>query len=156
MISRTATCIRAIQLPDCTSIDQVQTSLAASHWPLTTAPKWYKPTERGHELARATAAKPVHRKKAEEAIQGLTERVLIVNAEDRFLRVTAAVLYGSYLPGAERPPDVDLTIEVEHKIDDFEKHHQACWRHLQESGRACRRVGYQVEFPRFEVFVFPK
>lgn len=141
-------------------LDQEQTereSLATSHSPLTTAAKWYKLTERGHELTRATAAKPVHRKSGEEAMHGLLERVRIVNQEDRFLfRVTAVVLYGSYLRGAERLADVDVAIEVERKIEDFEKHHEACWKLLEDRGRACRRTGYELEFPRLEVFVFLK
>jgi predicted nucleotidyltransferase len=119
--------------------------------------RWCKLTERGEELSRATAAKPVHRKSADKAIQGLMERVHIVNADDRFLyRITAVVLYGSYLRGAERPADVDLAIEVERKIDDFEKFHEACWKHLHDSGRAYQRIGYEFDFPRLEVFVFLK
>jgi hypothetical protein len=36
-----------------------------------TGKKWYKLNERGHELCNATAAKPVHRKNAGEALRGL-------------------------------------------------------------------------------------
>ena len=119
--------------------------------------EWYKLTERGHELCNATAATPVQRKNADEALQGLVERIGTVNKDDRFLyRITAVVLYGSYVRGAERPADVDLAIKVERKIDDFEKFHEACWRHLHDSGRACQRIGYELDFPRLEVFVFLK
>lgn len=117
--------------------------------------RWYKLTESGSEFCRATAAKPVHRKKADEAIQGLMERVRIVNEDDFFLyRVTTVVLYGSYARGAERPADVDLAIDVERKISDVKKFHEACWKHLDDSGRECRRIGYEFEFPHDEVFVF--
>lgn len=122
-----------------------------------TGKKWYKLTERGHQLCNATAAKPVHRKNADEAIQGLMERVRIVNEDARFLcRITVVVLYGSYLRGVERPADVDVAIEVERKIDAFEKFHEACWKHLHDSGRACQRIGYELDFPRLKVFVFLK
>jgi len=119
--------------------------------------QWYRLTDRGHELCRATAARPVHRKNADEALQGLMERVRIVNEDDRFLyRITTVVLYGSYVRGAERPADVDLAIEVERKIDDFEKFHEACWKHLHDSGRAYQRIGYELDFPRDAVLVFLK
>ena len=122
-----------------------------------TGKKWYKLTERGHQLCNATAAKPVHRKNADEAIQGLMERVRIVNEDARFLcRITVVVLYGSYLRGVERPADVDVAMQVERKIDAFEKFHEACWKHLHDSGRACQRIGYELDFPRLKVFVFLK
>jgi predicted nucleotidyltransferase len=115
----------------------------------------YELTDDGREFRRATAAKPVHRKKADEAIKGLMERVRIVNEDDFFLyRVTTVVLYGSYVRGAERPADVDLAIDVKRKISDVKKFHEACWKHLHDSGRECRRIGYEFDFPRDEVFVF--
>lgn len=121
---------------------------------LRAAPR-YKLSERGEDFRRATAAKPLHSKSGDEAIQGFMERVNIVNEGDRFLfRVTAVVLYGSYLRGAERPADVDLAIEIERKIADFDEFHDACWKHLDDKGRACRRIAYELEFPREEVFVF--
>jgi predicted nucleotidyltransferase len=115
----------------------------------------YELTDDGPEFRRATAAKPVHRKKADEAIKGLMERIRIVNEDDFFLyRVTTVVLYGSYVRGAERPADVDLAIDAKRKISDVEKSHEACWKHLNDSGRECRRIGYEFDFPRDEVFVF--
>ena len=138
-------------------LDQEQIKMAENGGHRPASKKWYKLTERGRELSRATAAKPVHRKNADEAIQGLMERVRIVNDNDRFLfRITAVVLYGSYLRGAERPADVDLAIEVERKIEDFQTFHEACWKHLQNAGRACQRIGYELDFPHLEVFVFLK
>lgn len=137
--------------------DAEQTEMARNGRDDSGCKPWFKLTDRGRELVRATAAKPVHRRNAEEAIQGLMERVRIVNAEDRFLfRVTAVVLYGSYLRGAERPADVDLAIEVERKIEDFAAFHAACSKRLEDSGRAYRRMGYEFDFPREEVFVFLK
>jgi predicted nucleotidyltransferase len=118
---------------------------------------YYELTDEGREFSRATAAKPVHRKNADEAIKGLMERVRLVNEDDSFLyRVTTVVLYGSYLRGAERPADVDLAIDVERKIGDFQEFHKACWKHLNDSGRECRRIGYECDFPRDEVLVFLK
>jgi len=119
--------------------------------------QWYKLAVSGHELCNATAAKPVHRKNADVALQGFMERVRIVSEDDRFLyRITSVVLYGSYVRGAERPADVDLAIEVKRKIDDFKKFHEACWKHLHDSGRAYLRIGYELDFPREEVFAFLK
>lgn len=118
---------------------------------------YYELTDEGREFSRATAAKPVHRKNADEAIKGLMERVRIVNEDDSFLyRVTTIVLYGSYVRGAERPADVDLAIDVERKISEFQEFHEACWKHLNDSGRECRRIGYECDFPRDEVLVFLK
>lgn len=138
--------------------DEEQTQKEKNKSANLTGEKWYKLTKRGHELCNATAAKPVHRKNADEALKGLMERVCTVNnVNDRFLyRITAVVLYGSYVRGAERPADVDVAIEVERKIDDFKKFHEACWKRLDDSGRACQRIGYELDFPRLEVFVFLK
>jgi predicted nucleotidyltransferase len=117
----------------------------------------YELTDDGKEFRRATAAKPILRKKADEAIKGLMERVRIVNEDDSFLyRVTTVVLYGSYTRGAERPADVDLAIDVTPKISDAKKFHEACWKHLSDSGREYRRIGYEFDFPRDKLFVFLK
>jgi predicted nucleotidyltransferase len=117
----------------------------------------YELTDDGREFRRATAAKPVHRKNADEAIRGLMERVRAVNEDDRFLcRITTVVLYGSYVRGAERPADVDLAIDVRPKISDVQEFHEACRKHLNESGRECRRIGYEFDFPREQVLVFLK
>jgi predicted nucleotidyltransferase len=135
--------------------DETQKEKSAGH--NLSGKEWYKLTERGHELCNATAARPVHRKNADEALQRFMERVRTVNDDDRFLyRITAVVLYGSYVRGADRPADVDLAIEVERKIDDFGKFHEACWKHLHDSGRTYQRVGYELDFPRDAVFVFLK
>lgn len=137
--------------------DEKQTQREKNRSDNLTGVKWYKLTDRGHELCNATAAKPVHRKNADEALQGLMERVRTVNEDDRFLcRITAVVLYGSYVRGAEPPADVDVAIEVERKIEDFKEFHKACWKHLHDSGRACQRIGYELDFPRLEVLVFLK
>jgi hypothetical protein len=39
-------------------------------------------------------------------------------------------------------------------MSDVKKFHEACWKHLIDSGRECRRIGYEFDFPRDEVFVF--
>jgi hypothetical protein len=129
-------------------LDKEQTQNEKNKGDNLTSKKCCKLAERGLELCNATAAKPVHRKTADETLQGLMERVRTVNEDDRFLcRITAVVLYGSYVRGAEPPADVDVAIEVERKIDDFKQFHEACWKHLHGPGRACQRIGYELDFP---------
>ena len=138
-------------------LDQEQTQREENTGHSFTGKQWYKLTARGHELCNASAARPLHRKSADEALLGFMERIRAVNCDDRFLyRVTTVVLYGSYVRGAERLADVDLAIELDRKINDFQEFHEACWKHLDDSGRAYQRIGYELDLPRDAVFVFLK
>jgi predicted nucleotidyltransferase len=118
-------------------------------------PPWYELTDEGESLRRALAAKPISRKSAEIALKGFMERAHIVDDDARFLyRITAVVVYGSYIRGAERPADVDIAIDLERKIHDHKEFHAVCWQHFYNSGRGYRRIGYEFDLPREEIYVF--
>jgi len=117
----------------------------------------YRLTRSGDELCRATAAKPVHRKIADEAIKGFMERVRKVNRDDRFLyRVTVVVLYGSYLRGAERPADVDLAIGMERKISDPSEYRKAHQQYLERYHKGKQLPMYGLFVAEHDVKAFLK
>jgi predicted nucleotidyltransferase len=80
-------------------------------------------TQAGRTLAAATAAKPVTRATAEDALQQFLDRVERVNKDPYFLgRVTKVVLFGSTLKAEiDRLSDVDLAVEVASKETDFDR-----------------------------------
>jgi hypothetical protein len=80
-------------------------------------------TQAGQTFSSATAAKPVTRATAENALAQFLDRVGRVNDDPYFLaRVTRLVLFGSMLnPGVQRLSDVDLAIELTAKEIDRER-----------------------------------
>lgn len=119
--------------------------------------KCYWLTKSGEELCRAIAAKPVHRKSADEAIRGFMERVRSVNDGDRFLhRVTVVVLYGSYHRGAERPADVDLAIAMERKISDHAEYEKAHEEYLERHHEGKQLPTWGLFTPEHDVQTFLK
>jgi predicted nucleotidyltransferase len=80
-------------------------------------------SDAGQRLSSATAAKPVARGTAENALREFLTRVERVNRDARFLgRVNRVVLFGSMLrEDMDRLSDVDIAVEVLPKIADREK-----------------------------------
>ena len=94
--------------------------------------QFYKLTASGKEFARASGAKRLKRETAAQTLQGFMARVVEVNANPRFLvRVTRAVVYGSYVRGEETVGDLDLAVDYESKLtgeerkEAFKKHFKA-------------------------------
>lgn len=79
-------------------------------------------TQTGRTFSSATAAKPVTRATAENALAQFLERVTQVNRNPCFLaKVTRVVLFGSMLkPEVERLSDVDLAVGLAAKEVDFD------------------------------------
>ena len=71
-------------------------------------------SQAGCAFGAATAAKRLTRATVERALVELMERVALVNERPYFLgKVVRVVLFGSMLdPGADRPGDIDLAIEI--------------------------------------------
>ena len=80
-------------------------------------------TQAGQAFSIATAAKPITRATAEEALQQFLDRVEQVNKDPYFLgKVTRLVLFGSMLkPEVERLSDVDLAVELTSKEADMDR-----------------------------------
>ncbi|MFD6106181.1 hypothetical protein ACFWFQ_26350 [Nocardia salmonicida] len=74
----------------------------------------YHPTSKGHALANASAAKPVHRATAEKALAGFLQRVEQAASDPiNMWVVDRVVLFGSMLdPTRQRVSDVDLAVRL--------------------------------------------
>src|SRR6266498_2642949 len=74
------------------------------HWDLTTA---------GIRLRGSSAAKPLLRRTAEGLLDDLLQRIAALNEDSHFLaRVEKAIVFGSYLSGADRLGDVDVAVHL--------------------------------------------
>ena len=79
--------------------------------------QYYKLTGLGKEFVRSSGARRLKRETVTQALDDFKVRLAEVNASPRFLvRVTRAVLYGSYLRGEETVGDLDLAADYESKI----------------------------------------
>lgn len=74
----------------------------------------YRPTSKGYALANASAAKPVHRARAEKALTGFLHRVEQAATDPMNLWVVdRVILFGSMLdPTRQRVSDVDLAVRL--------------------------------------------
>jgi predicted nucleotidyltransferase len=103
-------------------------------------------TPEGIRLRAGTAAKPLRRSTADSLLENLLERIELLNGDPHFLaRVEKAVVFGSYLSGAERLGDVDVAIRLIHREPDHEKHSEANSRRVAEEYRNGRRFSNIVE-----------
>lgn len=88
-------------------------------WNVSESPAW-STTLRGNALAMASAARPVLRKTAERVLAEFLGRVKAVKESEAFLyRVRRVIMFGSMLDAdRSRVNDIDLVVELEHKVDD--------------------------------------
>lgn len=110
-------------------------------------------------FARGSAAKRVKRDTADAALHELMVRVEQANRNDEFLmKVTAVVVFGSYLSCNARLGDLDVAVELEPKNDpkDLAMFHRMYAEHFEKSGRAYRYVGYEFDWAQHEVLLFLK
>lgn len=118
--------------------------------------QFYKLTTSGKEFARASGAKRVKRGTAAQTLEGFMARVAEVNANPRFLvRVTRAVVYGSYIRGEETVGDLDLAVDYESKLAGG-RQEEAIRKHFEESGRKARSFLDEYQWPELEVKLFLK
>jgi predicted nucleotidyltransferase len=118
--------------------------------------QFYKLTKSGKEFARASGAKRLNRETATQVLDGFLARLSEVNADPRFLvRVTRAVVYGSYVRGEETVGDLDLAVDYEPKIA-VEGRKKIYLEHFKASGRTSRVFGEEWYWPEHEVDLFLK
>jgi hypothetical protein len=80
---------------------------------------WWKTTLQGNVLALASALRPLRRSSADRALAEYLDRVHQLNADPYYLyKVRKALLFGSMLSEAVQVGDVDLAVELVHRIDD--------------------------------------
>jgi len=118
--------------------------------------QFYKLTKAGKEFARASGAKRLKRETALQTLEAFIARVAEVNTDPRFLvRVTRAVVYGSYVRGEETVGDLDLAVDYESKITG-EEQNAAYKKHFKASGRVNRTIFDEWLWPELEVRLFLK
>ena len=100
-------------------------------WELTTA---------GIRLRGSSAAKPLLRRTAEGLLDDLLQRIAALNEDSHFLaRVEKAIVFGSYLSGADRLGDVDVAVHLVPRSPDAKKHREANDRRVAEEEKKGRR-----------------
>lgn len=118
--------------------------------------QFYKLTKLGEEFARASGAKRLKRETAAQMLEGFMSRVAEVNADPRFLvRVTRAVVYGSYVRGEETVGDLDLAVDYASKLTGEERK-EAFKKHFKARERIGRSVLDVWQWPELEVKLFLK
>lgn len=121
---------------------------------------WWQTTVMGNALALASAARPLRRASAERKLSEFLARVRVVNASPYYLyAVRKVLLFGSMLTDAERVNDVDVAVDLVHKIRDQDERMQADRERTRMAENRGRRFGNIVErlfWPRHEVILFLK
>jgi hypothetical protein len=119
---------------------------------------WFTRTELGVSLSLASAAKRITRKTAEGAIAEFMKRVRWLNYNKKYLfKVTAVVVYGSYLTSSKSLGDVDIAVELTWRDPDQKKYHELVWAHInaaRQKGRQFANLTEEVIWPQTEVFLF--
>jgi predicted nucleotidyltransferase len=119
---------------------------------------FYKITEQGRSMMRATGARRVQRMTAKRVLEEFMDRVREVNQNPRFLvKVTEVVVFGSYLSDNDTLGDVDIACTYENKFTHvgasvFEKKLE---EHFIASGRRSRGIS-DLFWPWEEVRLFLK
>ncbi len=116
-------------------------------------------TPAGKAFTRGSAAKRVKRETAGVALNEFMERVERANRNEEFLmKITAVVVFGSFLRECERLGDLDLAVELEPKNDpeNLTMCHQMYMDHFEKSGRAYRHIGCEYDWAPQEVLLFLK
>lgn len=117
---------------------------------------FFKLTEEGAALARATGATRVHRKTAEQTLNAFMDRVRLVNDSPEFaVRVTEVVIFGSYLGGQEKLGDLDIGCKYELKIANSADFVKVLREHFRASGRPSRGIADHF-WPWEQVKIFLK
>jgi predicted nucleotidyltransferase len=119
---------------------------------------FYKITEQGRSMMRATGARRVQRMTGKRVLEEFMDRVHEVNESPRFLiKVTEVVVFGSYLSDNDTLGDVDIACKYENKFahvgqSAFEKKLKD---HFIASGRRSRGIS-DLFWPWEEVQLFLK
>jgi predicted nucleotidyltransferase len=119
---------------------------------------FYKITDPGRSMMRATGARRVQRATAQQALEDFMARVKEVNENPRFIvKVTEVVVFGSYLSDYDTLGDLDIACNYENKFihlgqTEFAKKLE---EHFDASGRRSRGIA-DLFWPWEEVRLFLK
>jgi hypothetical protein len=119
---------------------------------------WFTRTELGVSLSLASGGKRITRKTAERTVAEFMKRVRWLNHDNKYLfKVTAVVVYGSYLTSTESLGDVDIAVELTWREPDQKKYHELIWAHINKArrkGRHFANLTDEVVWPQTEVLLF--
>ncbi len=114
-------------------------------------------TVKGNGLAMASAARPLHRRTADQKLEQLLLRVSQVNADDYYLYKVARVgVFGSYLSEQERINDIDVAVDLVPRESDptlFRTLLEARIEQARMSGRAFGSITGEMAWPQTEVML---
>lgn len=120
---------------------------------------WFN-TEKGNQLALATAAQPIKRETATQRIKDLLVRVRQVNQKSEYLyKVKEVVLFGSYLSNSEKINDVDIAIELLPKTNDPHLLIELTLNRAKKAamnGRVFSNFSQRLMWPQNEIILFLK
>lgn len=115
-------------------------------------------TDLGVSLAKATAARPITRARADQLLREVAARMAAVEAEPFAFRVSRGFVFGSYLdPLAERLGDLDVAVELLPRILDPDarwKFKEGRIRLAQHEGRRFGNISEMYDWPWREVMLF--
>lgn len=118
-------------------------------------------TQLARSFGSATAAKPITRQTANQALSQLLERVNQVNRDEYFLaKVTKVVVLGSYLRAdVDRLSDLDIAVELQSKEADRDRLRELTLQRVEQLQMAGRRFRTWIEVEHWwhvEAFRFLK
>jgi predicted nucleotidyltransferase len=112
-------------------------------------------TDKGRELRRSTAAKPVSRKTADRVLQDFMIRVEEINASDEYLMsVARVVVFGSYLTDKDRIGDLDIAVDLKKRWESgmpTERYSELMHAHFRKSGRTTKTITDHLAWPSEQV-----
>jgi DNA-binding MarR family transcriptional regulator len=108
-------------------------------------------TDKGKELRRCIAAKPVLRKTADRLLQEFMTRVAEINASDEYLMSVARVLiFGCYLTDRDPIGDLDIAVYLEKRWESdmpSGRYTELIYGHFEKSGRTVKRITDPYTWP---------
>jgi predicted nucleotidyltransferase len=112
---------------------------------------WFDLTDAGREFLRGSAAPRLKRISAEKTVEALRTRIAQINASPEYMvRVTEAVIFGSYVSGGGTIGDIDVAIKTERKTQEFGDHDdwdRATLKDFQACGRIARTFLDEIDWP---------
>lgn len=84
--------------------------------------EYWQNTTKGFALANASAAKPIKREVAQKHLDSFLDRVRAINSNAALpYVVTKVILFGSFLTDAPTVSDVDIAVQLRHRVADYEQ-----------------------------------
>ena len=118
---------------------------------------YYRITDVGRSLARASGAKRIERVTAEQALTEFMGRVIQSNDNQNYLySVSRVVVFGSYLNNEDRLGDVDVAVDLQPRIPLKGNWVEIFRNHAENSGRTFATFEDEIDWPRREVLLFLK